>query len=84
MTSQSKEMEKQTAKSLPTLPTLASLASGQAASLASGQAATTLAAQPRISPDRLRAHHAFPITDGPFTETKELLGGRTPINAKRR
>jgi hypothetical protein len=66
MTSQSKKMEKQTARSLAVLVT------------------TTLAAQRRISPDQLRAHHALPITDGPFAETKELLGGRTPVNAKRR
>lgn len=39
---------------------------------------TTLA---RTSPDRL---HVVAPTDGPFAETKELLGGRTPVNAKRR
>jgi hypothetical protein len=65
MTPRSKEMEKQTARSLAAL-------------------VTTLAPQPGNSPDRIHAQHAPPVTDGPFAETKELLGGRTPVNAKRR
>jgi hypothetical protein len=44
--------------------------------------------EPRIStvhraPHR-RARRAPLFTDGPFAETKELLGGRAPVNAKRR